>query len=476
MNAVKQRAKNGVIWSAFERFSVQGVQFVISVILARLLSPSDFGVVALVLVVLNILQTVNESGFGASLMQKLDRDELDFSSVFVLNIILGLFLYGILYVSAPGISLFFKLPQLTHLTRIIGLNLIITSFVVVQRTKLLIEVDFKTLAKASFVSAVISGCIGIFCAYRGLGVMSLVLQALASNGLNTLLIWCFVKWRPKLQFSYIRFVGLFNFAYKLILARLIDNVFQEVYSVVIGKVYSPVQLGYFNRAKSFEQLSSNNLTNIVQRVSVPILCESQKDKQRMERVLTKFVASTALIVYPLLFGLAILAKPLISVLLTDKWMPAAWMLQILCPVGFFYVISAFNRNVFNATGRTDWALKSEMIRKISSVAIIIAAIYWGFTALICSQLLIAITEFFVDIHYTRKQIGVTLFQQLKSVSNVFAASLAMAVIIWITTSFIDTYLVKLLVGFFVGALSYFSICYLFNIEDVRIYVNKIFNR
>lgn len=476
MGAVKQRAKNGVIWSAFERFSVQGVQFVISVILARLLSPSDFGVVALVVVVLNILQTVNESGFGASLMQKLDRDELDFSSVFVLNIILGVSLYGILYVFAPGISLFFKLPQLTHLTRLIGLNLIITSFVVVQRTKLLIEVDFKTLAKASFVSAVISGCIGIFCAYRGLGVMSLVLQALANNGLNTLLIWCFVKWRPKLQFSYIRFVGLFNFAYKLILARLIDNVFQEVYSVVIGKVYSPVQLGYFNRAKSFEQLSSNNLTNIVQRVSIPILCEAQKDNQQMERVLTKFVASTALIVYPLLFGLAVLAKPLISVLLTDKWMPAAWMLQILCPVGFFYVISAFNRNVFNATGRTGWALKSEMIRKISSVAIIIAAIYLGFTALICSQLIIAITEFFVDIHYTRKQIGVTLFQQLKSVSSVFAASLTMAVIIWITIRFFDTYFVKLFVGFFIGAVSYFVICYLFNIEDVRVYVNKIFKR
>lgn len=462
-----KRAIKGVTWSAIERFLTQGVQFVVSIILARLLQPSDFGLIALVLVVLNILQTINEVGFSTALMHKLNRDELDYSTTFFMNVFLGIVLYGVLFILAPYFATFFEQPQLTHLARLVGLNLIISSFIVVQRTKLFISVDFKTLAKASLIAAIISGIVGIYLAYKGFGIISLVYQSLLNNTINTLFIWFICSWRPNLQFSYNRFIRLFNFAYKLILARIINAIFQEAYSAVIGKVYSPAQLGFFNRANSFVQLSSNNITGIVQRVSTPILCEAQNDKQKMANILTKFITTTAFIVYPLLFGLFVLAEPIISVLITDKWLPASWILQVLCPVGLLYVISTFNRNIFNATGRTDWALKTEIIKKIMFVFVIVFAMFFGFFILVLSQVLIAIIEVLIDSFYTEKQIGLTLLQQALSVSGVFFASLTMAVMVWLSTYYVDQNIVKLLVGIPVGVITYLIICWLFDVIGIR---------
>ena len=470
----KRRTVKGVVWSGIERFSVQFIQFVISVILARLLVPEDFGLLAIILVVMNILQTVNEAGFGEALMQKLDRDELDFSTVFVFNIFLGVIMYGLLYLLAPIIAVFFEQLELTPLIRILGLNLIISSLVVVQRTRLIIRIDFKTQAKASLIAVIISGSIGIFCAYKGMGVIALLIQSLLNNGINTLLIWNLAKWQPKLQFSYDRFVRLFNYAYKLILTRLINSVFNEMYSLVIGKVYSPSQLAYFNRAKSFEQLSSNNITSMVQRVSTPLLCEFQTDHEKIGRILLKFIRHTAFIVYPLLFGLFVLAEPIVSVILTDKWLPSVWILQVLCPVGLFDVISTFNRNVFNATGRTDWALQSEVIKKTIFVVILAIAIYFGFDALIYSQVIIALIEFFISVYYTKKQIGLTIFEQIKSVSSIIVASCFMAFSVLFVTSVLSNNFIKLIVGIGVGIFIYFIITYLFNILDFRTFIRSRF--
>ena len=261
MNALRQRAIKGVAWSAVERFSVQIIQFIISVILARLLLPSDFGLIAIVMIIINILQTINETGFGTALINKQNRDELDFSTVFVLNIFLGFFLYAILYILAPSISVFFKQPQLTHLSRLIGLNLIIASIVVVQRTKLLIDVDFKTQAKASFISVVISGIVGIYTAYNGFGAMALVIQSLLNNALNTLLIWTFVKWRPKLQLSFNR-LKVYLILHINLFLQINKYCFCRSIFLCYWKVYTPEQLGYFNRAKSFQTLSSITLQGL----------------------------------------------------------------------------------------------------------------------------------------------------------------------------------------------------------------------
>jgi teichuronic acid exporter len=474
--SLKQRATKGVFWSAIERFSVQGIQFVISIILARLLFPADFGLLALVFIVINVLQTINEVGFGASLMYKQDRDDLDFSSVFILNIFMGVFLYIILYFTAPFLAVFFTQPQLTLITRITGISLIINSFVVVQRTKLLIEVDFKTQAKASLIAVLFSGVIGILAAFKGYGVWSLVFQILVSSVLNVLLIWKFVKWRPRLLFSYVRFLFLFKFAYKLILARLINTIFEQFYSLVIGKVYTPAQLGFFNRGQSFILLTSHNLTGIIQRVSTPLLCEAQNDHKQMGQILNKFISSTALIVYPILFGLFILAEPLISVVLTDKWLPSVPILQIFCPVGILYVINTFNRNVFNATGRTDLALRTEIIKKILFIIIVLFSIRLGFTALLISQIFIAIIELFIETYYTKKQIGLTLFQQLNSIKSIFFASVVMGVIIYLSTYYMVSGFLKLMSGTLIGFVTYSILCYIFNIGNSRVYFIKIIKK
>ncbi len=467
------RVVKGVSWSAIERFSVQAVQFIVSVVLARLLTPSDFGVVALALVIMNVLQTINEVGFGAALMQKLDRDELDFSSVFVMNMVMGVVLYAILYVVAPLMETAFDLTGLATVVRWLGLNLIITSFVVVQRTKLFISVDFKTMAKASLVAVLVSGAVGIWYAYQGGGVMALVAQSLLNNLLTTLLIWMQVKWRPILQFSWQRFVSLFRYAYKLILARFVNVVFNEVYSVVIGAYYSPAQLGLFNRAKSFETMSSNNITQIVQRVSTPILCEKQKDNIEMGQALMSFIRNTAFVVYPLLFGLAVLAEPLIAVLLTDKWLGAVWILQVLCPVGLLYVISTFNMTVFNATGRTDWALKAEVIKKVTDIAIIAVAIMLGFEALVWSQVVIAVFEAIVNMYYTKKQIGLSLVAQLKSVLGILVSAIVMAIGVTLISMLFEDNIIKLVVGVVSGVAIYAIACFVFDVNSSRALVARI---
>ena len=462
-----QNVIRGIFWSGADRFSVQIVQFFISVILARLLTPQDFGLLAMMLVVINIIQVINEVGFGEALMQKLNRDELDFSTIFIFNIIFGVTLYGIIFLMAPLIAIFFEFAELTQLIRILGINVIITSVVVVPRTRLFILVDFKTQAKASFISIVFSGCIGVYCAYIGFGVMALLFQSLLFNGINTVLIWIFVKWHPKIQFSYNRFFTLYKYAYKLIFARLINSIFNEAYSLIIGKIYSPTELGFFNRAKSFEQLSSNNITNLVQRVSTPLLCEEQKNKERMGVVLLKFIQNTALVVYPLLCGMFVLAEPLIVVLLTEKWIFSAWILKVLCPVGLLYVISTFNMNIFNATGRTDLALKSEVLKKSIFIVILIVAIYKGFHALVYSQILIAAIEFYVNIYYTKKQIGLRLMAQIKNIIMILLSSVIMSCFIWLSTLLLNNNISKLIVGIGVGVIVYFLLCYFFNIAYTR---------
>lgn len=470
------RIVKGVSWSAIERFSVQAVQFIISVVLARLLMPEAYGVVALALVILNVLQTVNEVGFGAALMHKLDRDELDFSSVFVMNMVMGVSLYAILFFTAPLLENLFNVEGLAVVTRWIGLNLIITSFVVVQRTKLFIAVDFKTMAKASLCGAVISGIVGVVYAYCGGGVMALVAQSLSNNLITTVIIWAHSKWHPTFKFSWKRFVALFNYAYKLILARFVNTVFNEVYSAVVGAFYSPAQLGLFNRAKSFETMSSNNITQIVQRVSTPILCEKQKDYKELGQSLIYFIRNTAFFVFPLLFGLLVLADPLIRALLTDKWEGAIWILQVLCPVGMLYVFSTFNLTIFNATGRTDWALKCETIKKIVDIAIIVGAVSLSFEALVWSQVVIAVFELVVNLWYTKKQIGLGYLEQFRSVARVFICSVLMALIVGLVASLIEIELLKLIIGVFVGVIVYAGLCLAMNVNNSRNLIKKILNR
>ena len=473
----RNTAIKGVTWSAIERFSLQGVQFVVSIILARLLQPSDFGLVAIVLVFSTIFLTINESGFNVALIHKLDRDQIDYSTSFFTNLCIGVISYLILFFISPLIASFYNTPQLISITRILSLTLIINAFGLVQSAQYTIRVDFKTLARASLTSAIISGIIGVLAALYYRNVYAIVIQQILFRLLYVVFMWLNSKWRPSFVFSFERFKLLFSFAYKLITARLISVIFDDIYSLAIGKLYTPSTLGFYNRAMSFRSVLSRNIVQIIQRVSVPMLCEVQNDKKKMQNLLLHFVKNTAFIVYPLLAGLMALSSPLVYVLLGEKWIDTSTMLIYGCPVGFFYLISTFNRNVFNATGRTDWALKSEIFKKIIFVMIFLLTMKYDIEILLLGLILISILEMLVDTSFTYKQIDLSILAQLKSLVGIVLATLVMAIIVYISTFLFNSYLFQLIFGTIIGIFTYTVTCYIFNIcnfkKELNTHVRKI---
>lgn len=474
----KQKAIKGVTWSAIERFSVQGVQFIVSIVLARLLTPDDFGIVAIVIVFSTIFQTINESGFNTALIHKLDRDDLDYSTAFISNLVIGIISYFILFLCAPMIACFYEYPALVSVMRILSLNLIINAVGLVPTAMFTIRVDFKTQAKASLIAAVLSGITGILSAYYLKNVYAIVIQQLSFNVLYVILMIFFAKGLPSIRFSKERFSGLFQYAYRLIGARVISVVFDDIYSLAIGKLYSPASLGCYNRAQSFQQVLSKNVINIVQRVSVPLLCQEQNDYEQMKRVLLKFLASTALIVYPMLTGLMVLSKPIILVLLGDNWLFSAEMLLYVCPIGFFYLISTFNRNIYNATGRTDLALKTEIFKKTIFIIVFLFTMKYDIRILLWGLIGISMIEMLVDMYMAYRQIGITIWQELRPLIGIGFACAFMAITVILATIWIDSEIVKFVVGIIVGILSYSVVCFFLNIANFRTelkrYVSEIF--
>lgn len=473
---VKTKAIKGTVWSAIERFSVQGVQFIVSIILARLLTPGDFGLVAIVLVFTTIFQAINESGFNIALVYKQNRDNLDFSTAFITNIIIGIIGYFLLFISAPVIASFYENDTLINVMRVSSLSLIINAFGLVPLAIFTIRVDFKTQARASFVAALLSGFAGIVLAYYFKSVYAIVVQHLVYNVINVSCMWLYVRYSFTFSFSIQRFKSLWGYAYKLILARLINLIFDDIYSLAIGKIYTPVELGFYNRANSFRQVSSKNIINIVQRVSVPLLCENQGDKSSMARIHMKFMSTTALIVYPIVTGLMVLSGPFIQVLLGDKWLPTSDLLRFVCPIEFFYLIGTFNRNIYTATGRTDWALKSEIVKKVFFVLIFLVTLRSSLQTFLVGLIVISVLEMLYDTYFAKKQIGVTLYMQLKSLLPVIVASIAMGLIVASVYYITSNVYWQLLLGVLIGVIFYFLECFIFNISDFRFYVKSFLKK
>ena len=344
-DSIKTKTVHGVIWSALERFSLQGVQFLINIVMARLLLPSDYGLIAMLAIFLQISQAFVDSGFTNALIQRKDRNEVDFSTVFYFNIVIAVVFYLILFVAAPWIADFYHMPALVAVTRVIALNLIISALSAVHKTKLTIAIDFKTQAKASFTAAVVSGVMGIWMAYTGWGVWSLVVQTLMNALFLTLLLYYFLRWRPLLVFSVSSFRRLFAFGSKLLVSGLIHTIYYNLYVLVIGRKFSARELGFYTRAEQFAIFPSSNLNAVISRVTFPILSSIQDDTDRLADVYRKYIRLASFIIFPLMMGLAALAKPVIVLLLTEKWVGAVVLLQILCFDWMFDHLSVINLNL-----------------------------------------------------------------------------------------------------------------------------------
>lgn len=405
---------NGVIWSAIERFSVQGISFLLNIVIARLVTPGEYGLIAMLAIFMAIAQSFIDSGFGNALIQKKDRDEVDYSTVFYFNIVVSVILYGILYLCAPLIAEFYNQPELTSVTRWIGLNLILISLSIVQRTRLNIDLNFKLQAKVSLAAVIISGISGIILAYKGWGVWALVFQSLSNNLLSTIFLWIAAKWHPMLVFSINSFKRLFSFGSKLLASGLLHTIYMNLYSLVIGKFYSSSDVGFYNRASSISQYPSTNIVMIITRATYPVLCKHQDDGCWLEQYFLSYLRMTCFIVFPLMVLLAVIAKPLVLLVLTEKWLPAAELISILSLAYIWYPVMVINNQILNVKGRSDLFFKAEIIKKIVAVAILCATLPFGVTWLCWGVLIYNIFDMVVIIRFSKKVICTGYISQLRT--------------------------------------------------------------
>lgn len=466
-DSLKHQALKGVMWSAVERFSVQGIQFILTIVIARLVLPSDYGLIAMLSIFLAIAQVFVDSGFSNALIQKKDRTETDFSTVFYFNILISIIIYILLYISAPYIATFYREPELSPVTRWMGLNIIISGFSIVQRAKLTINVDFKRQAKASLTAVLVSGIIGVILAYKGWGVWALVIQTLSNSLLNTVLLWIFTKWVPKWIFSRKSFNTLFSFGSKLLLSGLLHTIYINLYSLVIGRRYTSMDVGFYNRAYQFANFPSINIVGIINRVIYPIQCEMQDDNERLKTSFIKYLRMSCFIIFPLMMILAVLSKPFILLLLTDKWLPAAELLSILCLAYMWYPVMVINNQILNVKGRSDYFLYAEILKKVIAIAILLITLPFGVRTLCWGIVVYNFFDMAIILYYSKKVIFVKYWEQIRNVIPLLIISLLTGSIVYVSIQFFEGNLLgQLTIGSIIGLLVYILFCLIFRIREI----------
>lgn len=467
MESLKRKTLKGTFWSTLERFSVQGIQFIVMIIMARVLTPNDYGLVGMLALFIAIAQSLIDSGFSQALIRKQDRSEIDNSTVFFFNIAVGFSLYILLFFAAPLIAKFYNEPQLTMLTRVICISVFINSLVVVQRALLTVNIDFKTQAKATFTGAIISGIVGITMAYTGFGVWSIVAQQLTNLSIIAILLWILSHWRPILAFSRQSFHELFSFGSKLAISGIIDCIYRNLYLIVIGKIFRAADLGYYTRAHQFADFPSSNVTGIVQRVTYPVLCTIQNDDDRLRSVYRRFLRISAFIVFPLMMGLAGVARPLVVVILKEQWAFAGILLQILCFSMMWYPIHAINLNLLQVKGRSDLFLKLEIYKKIIGVVIIAATIPLGIIAMCYGAIASSLIALVINTYYTGKLIQVGFLRQMQDLTPTMLYSFSTFIVALLTVRFIQSQLLSLLAGITAGLIYFLIVTSITRSSDLR---------
>jgi len=466
-DSLKTKATDGMLWSAIDRFLAQGSQVAFNVILARLLMPEDFGVIGMLSIFIVISQSFVDSGMGSGLIQKKNRTDKDFSTVFIFNTTISLFIYFILFFSAPIIANFFERQELVFLTRILGLNIIINSFAIVQRTILTINLDFKTFAKINTLSVIVSGIFAVALAYNDFGVWSLVIQNLLMASISVILFWSLSKWKLSLKFSFESFKQLFSYGSKLLIASLYANSLSEIYNASIGKVYNAQSLGFYTNAKKFSDSASFTITSVLQQVTFPILSSLQDDKERLISVYVRLIRITAFLIIPIMTLFALLADPLIRILLTDKWEAAIPLLQWLCIARIVTPISALNMNILNAVGRSDLFLKVDLSKLPIIIAALVITIPLGIKAIVIGSVVTSLLSFFINAYMPGKLFGYGAFKQLKDMKKIIIATLGMILLVFLTQKLVDQFLLKIMLGSFVGVSSYILFCSLMKMHEIK---------
>ncbi len=463
--SLKQKTVRGTAWSFIDNISGQGITFLVGLVLANILSPAEYGLIAIISIFIAVFNSLVDSGFSNALIRKNNATDVDYNTIFLFNLAISILLFFCLYFLAPYISLFFNQPELTSLTRVMSSIVLINAFAIIQRTRLVKNIDFKTQTKISVIASTISGAIGIGMAIRGCGVWSLAGQQISRQTLNTILLWFFNRWMPRLQFSIESFNELFSFGWKLLVSSLIDTIWREIYQVVIGRFYSPATLGQYERARQFNMIFSNNLTAIIQRVSYPVLSSIQDNNERMKQAYKKIIKTTMYISFICMLGLCAIAKSLILVLIGEEWLPAVEFLQIICFSGMMYPLHAINLNMLQVQGRSDLFLRLEIIKKFIAIGPILLGVFVGIKWMLIGSAITGFFAYYLNSYYSGKKLNYSMLEQVKDILPSFTIAIIMAIVVYAISYINITPVILLPLQIVVGAIMVLILSILFKNKE-----------
>ena len=464
------------LWRFLERVGAQGVEFVVSIVLARLLAPELFGMIAMMMVFISILSVFIDSGFGSALIQKKDADDLDFSTVFWFNLAMCMAIYALLFLAAPGIAKFYKMPGLIAPLRVIGLTLVVSGVKNVQMSYVSRTLQFKRFFFATLGGTLGAAVLGIWLAYRGYGIWALVAQSLFNNTVDTIILWITVKWRPKLMFSLERLKGLFSYGWKLLASALLDTVYTKLRDLIIGRMYTPASLAFYTKGNSFPNTITTNINSSINSVLFPVMSSAQDDTAVVRAMTRKAIVVSSFIMWPMMMGLAACAEPIVRLLLTDKWLPCVPFMRIFCITYAFYPIHTANLNAIKAMGRSDLFLKLEIIKKVVGMVLLLGTMWISVMAMAYSLLVSSVASQMINSWPNRKLLNYSYGQQIKDIFPSMALSGAMFFIVWSVQLLHLSVVPTLLIQIPLGAVIYIAGSKLFKLEsyDYVLQTAKVF--
>lgn len=475
MISIKGKISYGYFWNSINIIAGQAIQFLINIILARILLPSEFGTIGMLSIFMAISQTLVDSSLGLALIQKKDVSELDYSTVFIFNLIISIIIYLFLYLLAPQISRYFNAPKLKEITRILTLIIIINSVAIVPKNKLIKNIQFKEIAKNNIITTILSGIIAIIAARYGIGVWSLVIQNLSRSILSSILYFINSNWNISIKFSIQSFKSLFKFSSKLLISGLLSSVFNEFNNLAIGKYYSSTDLGYYTRAKTFVYPISDIVTNVVIQSSYPILVNYQDQKEKMLKLYTKNIKFISFIMFPIMVLIAIVTRPFVILVLTNKWISISSIMVYLCIARILSPINSLNMNIMNVIGRSDYFLKEDMLKNVFIIIGTIISIPFGVKAVVFSQIFISIISFFINTYMPGKLFGYGPYKQIKDMLPFLIFTCIAALVTIIIKSFIKSQLIKIVASIVLFSSIYFLLGKIFKIGEFDYSINEIKN-
>ena len=473
VETTKSKTISGLIWQYAEKCGAEIIQFIVSIIIARILSPSDYGLIGLITVFIAVANVFVSSGLGQALVQRKEIDNKDYSTVFFYSIAFSVPIYLILFLCAPYIAGFYESPQLVSIVRVLGVTVIIGAVNGVQRAYVQKTMQFKRFFVSTLLGKIISAIVGISLAYAGYGVWALVGQQISMTATDTIVLWITVKWRPQLVFSVRRMKEMFSYGWKLLCSSLIDTVYSNIYSLVIGKTYSTSDLGFYNRGKQFPMLIINNINASIQSVLFPVLSEAQEEKARLKSMVRRSIVTGTFLIFPAMAGFAAIAEPLTVTLLTDKWLPAVPFIQFCCFSYAFWPIHTANLQAINAVGRSDITLKLEVIKKVIGVGVLVLTVPHGLKVMMIARCGVAIISIFINAYPNKKLLGYSYFEQIKDMAPSLIISLVMMGVILLLTLLPISPILQMIIQVIFGIAVYFGLAKLFKLECLDYVLNTI---